>query len=126
MRARTRIIAPLALAVALTAACGESGSSGTGGDADASGTAAGDTCAPVAGDQLVVLEDDKQLQNAENLVPVVNSDWLKDNPKAEDALNQLSEALTTEDLTAMNQEVDAERQEASQVAEDFLKDKGLI
>jgi osmoprotectant transport system substrate-binding protein len=33
MRARTRIIAPLALAVALTAACGESGSSGTGGDA---------------------------------------------------------------------------------------------
>jgi osmoprotectant transport system substrate-binding protein len=75
---------------------------------------------------LVLLEDDKQLQNAENLVPVVNSDWLKDNPKAEDALNQLSEALTTEDLTKMNQEVDAERQEASQVAEDFLKDKGLI
>ena len=32
---------------------------------------------------LVVLEDDKNWQNAENLVPVVNSAWLEDNPKAE-------------------------------------------
>ena len=68
----------------------------------------------------------QELQNAENLVPVVNSEWLKENPKAEDALNQLSEVLTTEDLTAMNAKVDGERQEASQVAEDYLKEKGLI
>ena len=53
---------------------------------------------------LVVLEDDKNWQNAENLVPVVNSAWLKNNPKAEDALNKLSDVLTTEDLT------DAQRQ----------------
>ena len=31
---------------------------------------------------IVVLEDDKNWQNAENLVPVVNSAWLKKNPKA--------------------------------------------
>ena len=75
---------------------------------------------------LVVLEDDKNWQNAENLVPVVNSAWLKDNPKAEDALNKLSDVLTTEDLTMLNAKVDGERLEASQVAEDYLKEKGLL
>jgi len=75
---------------------------------------------------LVVLEDDKNWQNAENLVPVVNSAWLKDKPKAEDALNKLSDVLTTEDLTMLNAKVDGERLEASQVAEDYLEEKGLI
>jgi osmoprotectant transport system substrate-binding protein len=75
---------------------------------------------------LVVLEDDQDWQNAENLVPVVNSAWLEDNPEAEKALNALSDVLTTEDLTALNAKVDGERQEASQVAEDYLKEKGLL
>jgi osmoprotectant transport system substrate-binding protein len=75
---------------------------------------------------LVVLEDDKNWQNAENLVPVVNSAWLKKNPKAKDALNKLSDVLTTQDLTELNAKVDGERLEASQVAEDYLKKKGLI
>ena len=75
---------------------------------------------------LVVLQDDKNWQNAENLVPVVNSAWLKKNPKAKAALNKLSGVLTTDDLKELNAKVDQERQEASQVAEDYLKEKGLI
>ena len=75
---------------------------------------------------LVVLQDDKDWQNAENLVPVVNSAWLKKNPKAADALDQLSSVLTTADLTSLNAQVDGQRLEASQVAEDYLKEKGLI
>ena len=75
---------------------------------------------------IVVLEDDKDWQNAENLVPVVNSKWLEANPKAEDALNELSAALTTDDLKELNAKVDGERQEASTVAEEFLKEKGLV
>lgn len=75
---------------------------------------------------IVVLEDDKDWQNAENLVPVVNTEWLEANPEAEDALNELSAALTTDDLKALNAKVDGERQEASTVAEDFLKEKGLV
>jgi len=125
MRARTRIIAPLALAIALTAACGESGSSGTGGDADASGTAAGDTCAPVAGDQLVVLEDDKQLQNADNVIPAVNAAAAQANPALLEALNTVSAVLTTEDLIEMNAAVDVERQSATDVAAAYISDKGL-
>ena len=48
------------------------------------------------------------------------------NPKAAGALNQLSAVLTTADLTALNAQVDGQRLEASQVAEDYLKEKGLI
>lgn len=66
------------------------------------------------------------MQNAENLVPIVNSAWIKDNPKAADALNKLSEELTTGDLARMNAKVDAERLKPDDVARQFLKDKGLI
>jgi osmoprotectant transport system substrate-binding protein len=75
---------------------------------------------------LVILEDDKHLQNAENLVPIVNSDWLADHEDAEEALNKLSEALTTEDLTMLIGKVDLDREKAADVAEEYLKDKGLI
>ena len=48
MRARITVDrTPLAMAVALTAACGSSGSSGTGGASASSGNAAGGACAPL-------------------------------------------------------------------------------
>jgi osmoprotectant transport system substrate-binding protein len=75
---------------------------------------------------LVVLEDDKDWQNAENLVPVVSSDFLEQNPEVEGILNGLSDVLTTEDLMRLNAAVDAERQLASDVAEEYLQEKGLI
>jgi osmoprotectant transport system substrate-binding protein len=75
---------------------------------------------------LVVLQDDKQWQNAENLVPVLNSAWLKKNPKAKGALERLSGVLTTADLKGLNAQVDGQRLDASQVAEDYLEEKGLI
>jgi osmoprotectant transport system substrate-binding protein len=75
---------------------------------------------------LVILEDDKSLQNAENLVPIVNSDWLDDNEDARKALDKLSAVLTTEDLTELIGKVDLDREKAADVAESYLKDKGLI
>jgi len=75
---------------------------------------------------LVILSDDKSLQNAENLVPIVNSKWLKDNDKARKALDKLSAVLTTADLTAMIGKVDLDRQKPADVAKAYLKDKGLI
>jgi osmoprotectant transport system substrate-binding protein len=75
---------------------------------------------------LVILTDDKHLQNAENLVPIVNSKWLKDNDKARKALDKLSAVLTTEDLTTMIGKVDLDREQAADVAKAYLKDKGLI
>ena len=124
MRARTRIIAPLALALAFTAACGESGSSGTGGSAEDT-AAAGKTCAPVPGDQLVVLEDDKHLQNADNVIPAVNAATATSQPAVLPALNAVSAALTTEDLVNMNAAVDVERQSAEDVAAAWVQESGV-
>jgi osmoprotectant transport system substrate-binding protein len=76
--------------------------------------------------ELVVLEDDKNWQNAENLVPIVSTEFLDANPDVADVLNQLSDVLTTEDLMMLNAQVDAERQLASDVAQTYLADKGLI
>jgi osmoprotectant transport system substrate-binding protein len=75
---------------------------------------------------LVILEDDKGIQPAQNLTPAVNAEFLADNPDLEDVFNELSAALTTEDLAAMNLQVDAERQKPDDVAEQFLEDKGLL
>ena len=74
---------------------------------------------------LVILDDDKHLQNAENLVPIVNSAWLKDHPEAEDALNKLAAVLTTADLTELIGRVDNDREKPADVAKDYLSQKGL-
>jgi osmoprotectant transport system substrate-binding protein len=125
MRARTRIIAPLALAVALTAACGESGSSGTGGSDEETVAATGETCAPEPGDQLVVLEDDKHLQNADNVIPAVHAQTAESQPAVLAALNAVSAALTTDDLVTMNAAVDLERQSAEDVAAAWVAESGV-
>ncbi|WP_222192480.1 glycine betaine ABC transporter substrate-binding protein [Modestobacter italicus] len=127
MRARARFLTPLALAAVLTtAACGESGSSGTGGSADSGGSAAGgDACAPVAGDQLVVLEDDQQLQNADNIIPAVNAAAAAASPALLEALNSVSEVLTTDQLVEMNAAVDVQRQSAEDVAAAYVAEQGL-
>ncbi|MGY1710136.1 glycine betaine ABC transporter substrate-binding protein [Geodermatophilus sp. SYSU D00758] len=120
MRRISRVIPPLALAAVLVTACGESGSSGTGGGGGG-GTASGDACAPVAGDQLVVLEDDQQLQNADNVVPAVNAATAAANPALLPALDAVSAALTTEDLIDMNAAVDLERRSAEEVAAEWVE-----
>jgi osmoprotectant transport system substrate-binding protein len=75
---------------------------------------------------LVILEDDKGIQPAQNLIPAVNSDFLKANPDIEGPLNELSQTLTTEDLATMNAQVDLERQKPEDVAQQFLQDNGLL
>lgn len=74
---------------------------------------------------LTLLEDDKGIQPAQNLTPAVNADFLADHPELEDLFNELSEALTTEDLAEMNVKVDLERQKPADVAQEFLEGKGL-
>jgi osmoprotectant transport system substrate-binding protein len=121
MSMRAKIVPPLLLAAALVAACGQSGSSGStaasgssssGGSANASGG----SCAPVAGQQLVVLEDDKHLQAADAVVPLVNSKTAQAQPAVIPALDAVSAKLTTDDLIKMNSAVDNDRKSATDVA----------
>ena len=74
---------------------------------------------------LVLLEDDQALQQADNLVPVVNADSAGDEAIAE-ALNQLADVLTTEDLAELNARVDRDREVAADVASDYLEEQGLL
>jgi osmoprotectant transport system substrate-binding protein len=75
---------------------------------------------------FVILQDDKGIQAAQNLTPAVNSDFLTKNPGLKAIFDKLSTVLTTDDLAQMNAEVDVDRKKASDVAEEFLKSKGLI
>jgi osmoprotectant transport system substrate-binding protein len=75
---------------------------------------------------LVVLEDDKQIQPAQNLVPAVSSEFLDEHPDVADVLNPLMAALTTEKLTELNGRVAVDREKPEDVARDFLEEEGLL
>lgn len=75
---------------------------------------------------LVVLDDDKEIQPAQNLVPAVSTEFLEANPGLADLLDKLSAALTTDKLTELNGRVSVDREKASDVAKDFLTSEGLL
>ena len=125
MRTRIRILAPLALVVVATAACGSSGSSGTGGGSSSAAggstaAAAGKACAPVAGDQLVVLKDDKALQSADNVLPAVNASANTKNPALMPALEAIAAKITTDDLVNLNNAVDVQRKSVDDAASGWV------
>ncbi|MFF8383763.1 ABC transporter substrate-binding protein [Streptomyces kanasensis] len=74
---------------------------------------------------LVILEDDKKLQNADNVLPVVNA---RDagSPEIAAALGKITKTLTTADLAELNRKVDAERAKPVDVAKEYLGEKGLL
>ena len=75
---------------------------------------------------LVVLEDDLQIQPAQNLVPAVSSSFLDEHPDVADVLNALMAALTTEKLTELNGKVAVDRATPEDVAHEFLTEAGLL
>ncbi|HEX5089531.1 MAG TPA: ABC transporter substrate-binding protein [Nocardioides sp.] len=80
----------------------------------------------LASQGLVVLEDDKHIQPAQNLVPAVSTEFLSAHPDIADILNPLMAALTTDNLTELNEKVSVDRQKPEDVAQQFLTDNGLL
>ncbi len=78
----------------------------------------------VAANDLAILTDDKRLQPADNIVPIVNT--LALTPQITTLLDAVSAKLKTEDLQTLNAEVDIERQDPLDVAENWLKSVGLL
>lgn len=72
----------------------------------------------------VLLEDDKQLQSAENITPVVRQDAM--DPAIEERLNAISAALTTETMTELNGRVSIDGEDPADVAASFLEENGLL
>jgi osmoprotectant transport system substrate-binding protein len=72
----------------------------------------------------VILKDDKGLEAADNIAPVVRESVLDDTIKS--ALDKVSQALTTDELTQLIARVDVDREDAADVAKSFLQDHNLI
>jgi osmoprotectant transport system substrate-binding protein len=68
---------------------------------------------------LVVLQDDKHLENADNVVPVVRKAVATTEVTA--VLNKVSAGLTTADLVTMNGQVELLHQDADAVATAYLQ-----
>ena len=79
----------------------------------------------VGSDELVVLEDDKQLQPAGNLVAVLSEGRSEDEVLRE-VLERIGAAMTTADLQALQAAVRVDRKLPSQAATDFLVREGLV
>ena len=71
---------------------------------------------------LVLLDDDKHLQTAENVTPAVYAPAAS--PTVVKALDSVSAVLTTEELQQMNQLIEVDRRNPRRVAEEFLQSKG--
>jgi osmoprotectant transport system substrate-binding protein len=80
----------------------------------------------LAADRLVVLADDKHLQVAGNLLPIVNTKTLTDHPDIATDLNKLVTVLSTDDLARMIAAVEIARQTPDGVAAAYLRSKNLL
>ena len=75
---------------------------------------------------LVLLEDDRGIQPAQNLIPLVAEDFLAEHPDVEAVLNDLMAALDNETLGELIVQVTRDRETPEDVAEQFLADAGLV
>ena len=74
----------------------------------------------------VLLDDDKHLQLADNIAPVVRNAVLSQASDMRTLLNSVTSKLTTADLTSMNKSVGIDHMDASAVAKAYLTSKSLI
>lgn len=84
----------------------------------------GSTAPEIATGKIVELEDDKGLQDAQNVVPVFRT--AVSSPELIEALNTISAAITTEDLAAWNQATDVDKEDPVDVATTWLQDNDLL
>lgn len=78
----------------------------------------------IADEGWVLLEEDKPLQPAQNIVPIGRKDAMTEQVTA--PLNALSAKITTEELTKLNKLVDVDKQDPEKVASDWLTQQGLL
>lgn len=84
------------------------------------------TSAEIIRHGFVLLQDDRRLQPAEHITPVVHRSTLERfGPAFEAAIDAVSERLTTEELRALNAQVEIQRRTPADVARTWLVSQGL-
>lgn len=81
------------------------------------------TSAAIGTNRLVELDDPKHMYPAQNVVPLVNRGRL--NARQVAALDRVSAALTTDELTRLDRRVDADKANPADVAKEFLAQVGM-
>ena len=79
----------------------------------------------IAAKNYVLLDDDKQMLAADNVVPVAKKD-VASNSDLKAAVNAISAKITTDELIKMNKRFDVDKDDAAVIAKDFLTQVGLI
>ena len=77
----------------------------------------------ISANNLVVLEDDKHLQQADNIVPLIRTAVA--NSEVSALLNSIDAKLNTPDLTAMNKSADIDKLDPADLAATWLKNHGF-
>lgn len=75
---------------------------------------------------LQTTEDDQSFFPKYDAVPVVRMETLEEYPELEEVLSGLAGQISEEEMLAMNARVDVDQDKASDVAHEFLIEKGLI
>lgn len=75
---------------------------------------------------LFILEDDKSYFPPYEAVPIFNQQSLQKHPQLTQAISQLSGMITAQEMQQMNYQVDNQDSPVKEVAQEFLKSKGLL
>jgi osmoprotectant transport system substrate-binding protein len=79
-----------------------------------------------SGQDLVVLEDDKQFNPPYYGMLIARADLLEQYPEIKEAVTPLSGLLDTKTQTELNAKVDVDGDDPAQVARNFLQGQGLL
>lgn len=80
----------------------------------------------IAGNDLVVLEDDQETFVAYNVAMTIRADILDEHPGLADVFGPITELLTNDVLLELNTRVDVDEEDAEDVAREFLESNGLL
>jgi osmoprotectant transport system substrate-binding protein len=77
-------------------------------------------------DELVEVEDTKNIWPVYQPAPVFRSEVLEQNPEAREVVNTVTRSLTVDKMREMNGAVDLQREEPNDVARQYLEEEGLL
>jgi glycine betaine/choline ABC-type transport system substrate-binding protein len=80
----------------------------------------------IKSENLALLEDDKGLFPPYNVSFLVRKDVFEAHPGMDEVIAQAQKSLTTEVMQELNSRVDLDKQKASDVARDYLKESGAL
>lgn len=80
----------------------------------------------IKADNLVLLDDDKNLFPPYNVTLLVRDDVLRKHPHMDQVIEKVDQGLTTEVMQELNSRVDLDKQKPAKVAHDYLTESGYI